>query len=110
MQNHEMRFDPALNTPVDRVRSFGGFSSLWIKMGRHWRPGAMVDLSEGLGAARTLTKTYTAFLTFDATEFQRLRIAYSRVADNVPANPKNDVFAMQWTAVIGSHVHGFRDR
>ena len=110
MQNNEMRFDPALNTPVDRVRSFGGFSYLWIKMGRHWRPGAMVDLSEGLGAARTLTKTYTAFLTFDATEFQRLRIAYSRVADNVPANPKNDVFAMQWTAVIGSHVHGFRDR
>ncbi|MBI5202095.1 MAG: hypothetical protein HY925_10955 [Elusimicrobia bacterium] len=110
MQNNERRFDPARNTPTDRVRSYAGFSYVWLKLGRHWRPGAMIDLSEDLDRARRLTRTYTAFLSYDVTEFQRLRVAYSRVSDNVPANPKNDVFAVQWTATLGKHVHGFRDR
>ncbi|MBI5201232.1 MAG: hypothetical protein HY925_06570 [Elusimicrobia bacterium] len=110
LQNNERRFDPALSTPVDRVRSFGGYSFVWVKFGRHWRPGALVDASEDLDIARRVTRTYTAFLTYDLTEFQRLRAAYSRIADNVPSNPKNDVFMLQWTAVLGSHAHGFRDR
>jgi len=110
MMNNERRFDPATRLPTDRVRSFAGFSYLQFKMGRHWRPGAMVDLTEDLDRARQLVKTFTGFLTYDVTEFQRLRLAYSRVVDNVPGRPANNIVALQWTGVLGHHVHGFRDR
>lgn len=110
MQNNERRFDPATNLPADRVRSYGGFSYLWVRLGRRWCAGALVDLTEDLDQARRLTRTYTAFLTYHATEFQRLRLAYSRVTNNVPGRINNDVVALQWTGVVGHHVHGFRDR
>lgn len=122
MQNDERRFDPATcpnpATAADpsscaatgRVRAYSGFSYVQVKLGRGWRAGVLVDLSEDLDAARQLTKTYTAFATYDLTEFQRLRAAYSRVDNNVPGRLRNDVIALQWTGVLGHHVHGFRDR
>jgi len=110
MQNNELRFDPATNLPVDRVRSYAGYSYLQLKVGRRWRPGVMLDLTEDLASARTLTRTYTGFLTFDVTEFQRLRLAFSRTTDNRPAGLGSNTVALQWTAILGHHVHGFRDR
>lgn len=110
MQNNERRFDATTNLPADRVRSYAGFSYLQFKVGTRWRPGVMVDLTEDLDSARTLTRTYTGFLTFDMTEFQRLRLAFSRAADNRPTGLGNNTVALQWTGIIGHHVHGFRDR
>lgn len=110
MQNNERRFDSATNLPTDRVRSYAGFSYVELKLGRHWRPGVMVDLTEDLDRARTLTRTFTGFVTYDATEFQRLRLAYSRTSDNRPTGRGSDTVALQWTGVFGKHVHGFRDR
>lgn len=110
MQNNERRFDAATNLPSDRVRSYAGFSYFQLKMGRHWRPGIMIDLTEDLDAARRLTRTYTAFLSYDATEFQRLRVAFSRTADNRPTGLGSSAVGLQWTGVFGHHVHGFRDR
>jgi len=110
MQNNERRFDSATDLPTDRVRSYAGFSYVELKAGRHWRPGVMVDLTEDLDRARTLTRTFTAFVTYDATEFQRLRLAFSRTTDNLPTGRASDTVALQWTGVFGKHVHGFRDR
>lgn len=110
MQNNELRFDPATSLPVDRVRAFAGFSYVQLKVGRRWRPGAMVDLTEDLDTARTLTRTFTGFVNFDPTEFQRLRLAFSRTTDNRPTGLGSNTVALQWTAVFGHHVHGFRDR
>lgn len=110
MQNNERRFDPATNLPTDRVRAYAGFSCVQLKLGRHWRPGVMVDLTEDLDQARTLTKTFTGFLTYNVTELQRLRLAYARATNNVPGRLGNNTIGLQWAAVLGHHVHGFRDR
>ena len=110
MQNNERRFDPTTNLPRDRVRSYAGFSYLEFKVGRRWRPGVMVDLTEDLDTARKLTRTFTGFITYDVTEFQRLRVALSRTTDNRPTGLGSNTVALQWSAVLGHHVHGFRDR
>jgi hypothetical protein len=110
MQNNERRFDAATSLPTDRVRSYAGFSYVQVKLGSRWRPGVMVDLTEDLDRARALTRTYTAFLSYDATEFQRLRLSYARASDNRPTGRGSDTVALQWTGVLGKHVHGFRDR
>ena len=110
MQNNERRFDAATNLPTDRVRSYAGFSYIQFKVGPRWRPGAMIDLTEDLDAAKTLTRTFTAFISYDVTEFQRLRLAFARATDNRPAGLGSNSVALQWTAVLGHHVHGFRDR
>lgn len=110
MQNNERRFDTATNLPADRVRSYAGFSYVQIKLGRKWRPGVMVDLTEDLDAAKTLTRTFTGFLTYDVTEFQRLRLTFARTTDNLPTGLGRNTVGLQWTAVLGRHVHGFRDR
>lgn len=113
LQNNDRRFGRNVagdNLPRDRVKSYAGYTFVQFKLGRHWRPGALFDLTESIDAARTNTKTVTAFLTYDVTEFQRLRAAYSRVTDTVPGSKHNDFVGLQWTAFMGHHVHGFRDR
>ncbi len=110
MQNNERRFDATTVLPVDRVRSYAGLSYVQFKVGQKWRPGAMIDLTENLDTAKTITRTYTAFVTYDLTEFQRLRVAFSRTADNRPTGLGNNAVGVQWTGVLGHHVHGFRDR
>ncbi len=110
MQNNERRFNAATLLPTDRVRAYSGYSYVEVKSGRRLRGGVMVDLTEDQDDPHRLTKTLTGFLSCDVTEFQRLRAAYSEAVVNVPGVPKNHTFALQWTGVIGHHVHGFRDR
>ena len=110
MQNDERRFNPATNLPTNRVCAYGGFSYIQVKTGPRWRPGVMVDLSEDLDNARQLTKTYSAFLTYDISEFQRLRVVYSDQMVNIPGSRQANIVSLQWTGVMGHHVHGFRDR
>lgn len=110
MQNNERRFASDTRLPTDRVRSYAGFSYVQLKLGRHWRPGVMVDLAEDLDSARTLTRTFTGFLTYDVTEFHRLRLAYARQTVNAPGTAASNTLGLQWTGVFGRHVHGFRDR
>ena len=49
------------------------------------------------------------YVTFWASEFQRLRLQYTRLETRSPFR-SDDQFFLQWTVVLGSHVHGFRDR
>ncbi len=110
MVNDERRFGASSKLPTDRVRAFGGFSYVELRLGRRWRPGVMLDASEDLDRARALTKTVTGFLVFDVTEFQRIRLAYARATNNVPGRFGSHTIALQWTGVLGHHVHGFRGR
>ena len=110
MMNNERRFNAATRLPTDRVRAYSGFSYLQVKLGRRWRPGALVDLAEDLDDPQRLTRTGTAFLSCDVTEFHRVRLSYSVASSNAAGLPKNHIVALQWTGVLGRHVHGFRDR
>lgn len=109
-ENRERRFHPLTRLPTDRVRAYGGYSYIEVKSGRRWRGGIMIDLSEDLDNPHQLTKTLTGFASFDATEFQRLRLSCAESVVNVPGRPKNHTVALQWTGILGHHVHGFRDR
>lgn len=110
LQNNERRFDPATNLPTGRVQAYSGYSYLEVKTGLRARGGVMVDLTEDQDIARKLTSTYTGFLTYDVSEFQRLRVTYAEAITNVAGTPRNHTVGVQWTGVIGHHVHGFRDR
>jgi hypothetical protein len=110
LQNDERRFDSATNLPRERRVAYGGYSFVELKSGRHWRGGAMVDLTEDQDNPRQNTKTFTGFLTYDVTEFQALRATYAEAVVNAAGPAKNHTVALQWTGVFGHHVHGFRDR
>ncbi|OGS42638.1 MAG: hypothetical protein A2506_02145 [Elusimicrobia bacterium RIFOXYD12_FULL_66_9] len=110
MQNSERRFDPTTKLPADRVRAYGGYTYVELKTNCGWRGGLMADLTEDLDDPHRLTKTFTGFLTYDITEFQRLRLTYAEGLVSVPGAVKNHTVALQWTGIIGKHAHGFRDR
>src|SRR2546426_259585 len=57
---------------------------------------------------RTDNRTWTAYLTWFPSEFQRLRLQYNR-SDRGNAQDANEFF-LQWTAFLGSHSHGFSER
>jgi hypothetical protein len=98
------------NLPKDRVKSYAGYTFVQAKLGRHWRPTLMYDVTQDVAAARANTNTVTLALTYDVTEYQRLRGSFSQVTNSLPGSWHNDVVGLQWTAVFGHHVHGFRDR
>jgi hypothetical protein len=109
LQNDERRLDPATNLPTARRVAYAGYSFVELKSGRHWRGGVMADLTENQDNPSLLTKTFTGFLTYDVSEFQRLRATYAESVANAPG-PLNHTIGLQWTGVFGNHVHGFRDR
>ena len=109
LQNDERRIDPATNLPTARRVAYAGYSFVELKSGRHWRGGVMADLTENQDDPSLLTRTFTGFLTYDVSEFQRLRATYAESADNAPG-PRDHTVGLQWTGVFGNHVHGFRDR
>ena len=109
LQNDERRIDPTTNLPTGRHVAYAGCSFVELKGGRHWRGGVMADLTENQDAPRLMTKTLTGFLTYDVSEFQRLRATYADSFANAPG-PRNHTVGLQWTGVFGNHVHGFRDR
>jgi len=61
------------NTTTSRVDAYAGYSYVQMKMGPVWRGGVMADLAQNLDNKSLLTQTYSAFITHDVSEFQRLR-------------------------------------
>lgn len=108
LQNDERRVSAA-GLANGRTVAYAGYTFVEIRAGRRWRGGAMADVSEDQDDSRKVTKTFTAFATFDVTEFQRLRATYAESLVNAPG-PRGHAVAVQWTGVFGHHVHGFRDR
>ncbi len=106
LRNDERRFDPATRLPIGRKKAYAGYTYITMKAGLRWLPGAMLDLTEDQDNPHRLTRTASAFVQYDVTEFQALRLAYSYAASNTSA-PVNNTLLLQWTAVIGHHVHGF---
>ena len=71
-----------------------------------------VKLAQALDSGVGDSKSYSPYLTFWPSEFQRLRLQYTYLSQpGIPQVPAyaNQVF-LQWTAILGSHAHGFRDR
>lgn len=127
LQNDERLYDPSTGAGLGRARSYAGFSNLETKLGRVVRVGGFVDVTELPNDSRSASKTFAGYLTFEITEFDRVRLQYSRESNNfrgelssLPGTDfgyndlvrlhRGDTIGVQWTAVIGYHVHGFRGR
>ena len=111
-----------------RQGAWGGYVYAEYRLSKQWRPGVRFDYFQlqseplivtnpftGLPAStrnatghRTDNRTWTAYLTWFPSEFQRLRLQYNR-SDRGNAQDADEFF-LQWTAFLGSHSHGFSER
>jgi hypothetical protein len=127
LQNDERTYDPLTGAVDGRSVSYAGYSNIETKLGRVVRVGGYADLTELPYQNRSISRSYAGYLTFEITEFDRIRLQYTRIENNFSGDlsslPGTDfgyndltgfhpgnIIALQWTAVIGYHVHGFRGR
>jgi hypothetical protein len=90
-----------------REGAVGLYSYLEARLTRRYYPGFMYDFQQALSRQEGDVSSYSPYFTVWVSEFQRLRLQYTYLTQ--PANHESQFF-LQWTAVLGSHVHGFRDR
>lgn len=94
--------------PMFRRRdAFSMYSYVEARVTRRYYPGFLFDFAQDLDRIQGDTKAYSPFFTVWLSEFDRLRLQYTY--HDAPQNHESQFF-LQWTAVLGSHVHGFRDR
>ena len=104
--------DPTLPAPVvfERNNAWGLYTHLEARPSRLY-PGFLFDYAQALDAGVGDTKLLAVPHVL-ASEFQRLRLQYTYLTqprtEQVPAYA-NQVF-LQWTVILGSHAHSFRDR
>ena len=105
--NHEYRETSPGNGDFKEQNAFGMYSYLEARLSRRFYPGFLFEYVQDVDNKNSSTKKYSPYLTLWASEFQRLRFQYTHT--DGPGRP-DDGFFLQWTAIIGSHVHSFRDR
>jgi len=100
--------------PVDGTSSVfrhrnavGLYSYLEPRLTRRFYPGFLFEFVQDINPGVDDTLAYSPYLTVWASEFQRLRLQYTRL--EAPAQHENQFF-LQWTVILGSHVHSFKDR
>ena len=111
-----------------RQGAWGGYAYAEYRLSKQWRPGFRFDyyqvqsepllvtnLFTGLPAStrnatghRTDNQTWSPYLTWFPSEFQRLRLQYNR--SNLGNAQDANEFFLQWTVFLGSHSHGFSER
>ena len=114
--NHEARpgIAPTEDSPnqIFRYRdAFGLYSYLEARLTRRYYPGLLYEYVQDIDRPSLSTWALSPYFTIWLSEFQRLRLQYTHLWSNRPGTrPTDDQFFLQWTAIIGSHVHSFRDR
>ena len=102
---------PAVTDPpplvFKRRNAASAYSYLEARLTRRFYPGFLFDWAQDIDHVGGDTKGYSPYLTIWASEFQRFRLQYTRL--DAPEGNDNQFF-LQWTVILGSHVHGFRDR
>ncbi len=99
----------AAATPLvfKRRDSTGLYTYLEARLTQRYYPGFLFDYAQDLDHVAGYTTGYSPYLTVWLSEFQRLRLQYTRLEQ--PGLHENEFF-LQWTVILGSHVHSFRDR
>jgi hypothetical protein len=87
--------------------AFGMYSYLEARLSRRYRAGFLFEYAEDIDHPSQTTRAYSPYLTLWASDFHRLRLQYTHL--DAP-DRTDDQFFLQWTIVMGSHVHSFRDR
>jgi len=111
--SERMPFETDEGSFSKRQRTYGGYSYIEAKLNKNWSAGFQVDYAPVLDSPGHRTMSYSPFLTWNLSEFNRLRLEYYYLQNNFRGADKaetgNQVF-LQWTTVIGAHTHGFLTR
>ena len=101
--------DQSATTPlVFRQRNAVGlYSYIEPRVTRRYYPGFLFQWVQDINPGIDATFSYSPYLTVWASEFQRIRLQYTRL--EAPGQHDNEFF-LQWTVILGSHVHSFKDR
>ena len=91
----------------ERRDAVGLYSYVEARLTRRFYPGFLFDYAQDIAGIEPSTRAYSPYLTIWMSEFQRIRLEYTYLDE---ARNHENQFFVQWTAVLGSHVHGFRDR
>ena len=77
-----------------------------------WSLGLLVDSAPDPEHPSDKTLSLSPYLSWAPSEFNRLRLQYTHGWDDVGEGAGHDgpQVYLQWTTVIGSHTHGFRER
>ena len=107
--------DPSIlvtQTVGERRRSYGGYSYAELKLNKNWATGFLFDYAPIVDNPSQRTLSYSPYVTWYLSEFNRLRFQYSYLKNNFSADKaeKGNQFFVQWTTVIGAHTHGFLTR
>ena len=95
-----------------RMFALGGYAYAEAKLTRQWAAGFLYDNAPSLASPGKKTIGYSPFVTWNLSEFNRLRFQYSYLDDKVreEREERGHQFFLQWTTVLGAHAHGFRTR
>ena len=95
-----------------RQQSYGGYSYGELKLNKNWSTGFQFDYAPNVDTPSRRTLSYSPFVTWNLSEFNRLRFQYSYLGNNYQADKADsgNQFFLQWTTVIGAHTHGFLGR
>lgn len=95
-----------------RMFAPGGYAYAEAKLSREWAAGFLYDNAPNIASPGKKTIGYSPFVTWNLSEFNRLRLQYSYLDDQVreEKSERGHQFFLQWTAFLGSHTHGFRTR
>jgi len=102
----------AFDDAAKRRQSYGGYSYAELKLNKNWSTGFLFDYAPSISSPGKKTIGYSPFVTWNMSEFNRLRLQFTHADDRVredKADGGNQVF-LQWTTVIGAHTHGFLGR
>jgi hypothetical protein len=101
--------DPAATSPAifKRRDATGLYSYVEARLSQRYYPGFLFDYAQDIDHVVGPTYAYSPYLTLWLSEFDRLRFQYTRLER--PGLHENEFF-LQWTVILGSHVHSFRDR
>jgi hypothetical protein len=97
------------DTPLvfEHKNAVGLYSYIEPRLTRRYYPGFLFEYVQDINPGVGDTLAYSPYLTIWASEFQRIRLQYTRL--EAPSQHDNEFF-LQWTVILGSHVHSFKDR
>jgi hypothetical protein len=101
--------DQSDTTPLvfQHRNAVGLYSYIEPRLTRRFYPGFLFQWVQDINPGIDATTSYSPYLTVWASEFQRIRLQYTRL--EAPGQHDNEFF-LQWTVILGSHVHSFKDR
>jgi hypothetical protein len=101
-----------MGSPCDRRFAPGGYSYGELKLNKNWSTGFLFDYSPSIMSPGKKTIGYSPYLTWNISEFNRLRFQFTHADDHVREDKADggNQFFLQWTTVIGAHTHGFLGR